>query len=674
MRRLRIILQSKYLFKVLTLFFLFADLIFTNVYEFKSKYLEDDDTFVGIVTRYEFKDDKLVLEIKAKEKLIVNYKYGNKLFNSLSYGDKVLVKGALNEPNSFNIPNTFDYKNYLYNKKIFFIVEASQIDKLENNSNYFYTLKNMLYRRINKLKSSSYIKVFLFGDNTLDSEVNASYRSNGISHLFSISGMHISVITSIIYSYLNRITYNKKTKYIIVDIFLVLYYLFVSTSSLLRSVIMNILFSINFMFNLNIRSIDIMFITLIIAITINPFIIYDTSFIYSYLISLFLIMYISKIRRKKGMYKIVVITLLSFFVSLPITLFNSYEINVISIVMNTILVPIVSFVFFPLTILTFIFPIFDGILYFIIGLLERFSLIVSDIYFTKFILPKPNILFVIFYYLLIIVILNRNKYFYLLIILIFIFYISPYFNCNFEVMMFDVGEADCILISYPFGQGNILVDTGKYEYTMTNGIIPYLKSVGIRKLDYLIITHGDLDHIGGAISLINNFKVDNIILNMGEYSELEKELLNSTNKINIISDIEKIKVGKRYIYFLNKEIYNNENDNSIVLYFEYLKYRFLFMGDASFVVEDYLMGNYNLKDISFLKVSHHGSSTSSTADFIDKLDPKVSLISVGQNNYGHPNNEVLKNLSSSLIYRTDLVGSINIKIKSSKYIKIVHNK
>ena len=182
MNKLRHILQSRYLFKILVIIFLFGDILFLNTYTYKSKYSKEETTFVGIVTKYELNDSKLTLEIKAKEKLLVNYKYGNKIFNNLSYGDKVLVKGTLQEPSEINIPNTFNYQKYLYNKKIYYIVEATSIDKLENNKNYFYTIKNILYRRINKLKSSNYIKTFLLGDNNISTEVNKSYKLNGISH------------------------------------------------------------------------------------------------------------------------------------------------------------------------------------------------------------------------------------------------------------------------------------------------------------------------------------------------------------------------------------------------------------------------------------------------------------------------------------------------------------
>lgn len=429
---------------------------------------------------------------------------------------------------------------------------------------------------------------------------------------------------------------------------------------------MNILFSINFIFKLKIKKIDIMFITLIISIIIKPFIIYDIGFIYSYIISFFLIIYSKNIKHRNKLLNLFNVTLTSFLVSFPITIYNNYEINVISIIMNMILVPLVSAVIFPLTIITLIFPTLDNTLYFITNILEKFSLFISEIEFTKFIFSKPSIIVIIIYYIIIIIILKNKKHIYLLLILITIHYTTPYFNNNLEIMMFDVGEADSILIKYPNNKGNILIDTGKNDYIMINGIIPYLKSKGINKIHHLVITHGDLDHIGGALSLVNNYKVDNIILNRGTYSQLEQELINNVPNNKINNNVNKIKLGNGYLYFLNNKVYDNENDNSSVIYFEYLKYKFLFMGDSSFVVEDYLLEKYNLNDISVLKVGHHGSLTSTTKEFIDKINPKISLISVGQNNYGHPSREVLNNLKNSKIYRTDKLGSINLKIYGSK--------
>lgn len=668
------ILQSRYIFKILTILILIITIIYTKYYPFKSVFNTNDTEFIGIVEDYIIKDNQIKISLKSKERIIVTYKYTGKVFNNLSYGDKIKVTGVLKEPSTNNIFNNFNYKKYLYNKKIYYIIEASKIDKIQNNNNHIYTIKNLLYTRINSLKSSNYIKALLFGDNKLDKEIKTSYQINGISHLFSVSGFHINFITSIIYFYLDRVTYNKKIKYITVDIFLVLYLLLCNTTSLLRCTVMNILLSINYLLKLDIKKIDIVLLTLILCITINPFIIYDIGFIYSYTISFFLILYKNKYKTNNKLLKIIYISLISFLVSLPINIYTSYEINFLSIILNIIIVPIVSLILLPLSLLTLIFPILDNILYLITSILEKISLYTSNINIFKQILSKPSIILIIIYYLVIILILSKNKHYYLILILLIFHKTIPLYNGNLEVVMFDVGEADSMLISTPSKKVNILIDTGRG--IDINNIIIYLKSIGISKLNYLIITHGDEDHIGGALYLIDNFKVDNVILNKGDYTELEVELITHLKNKNIkyTNNINKIPLLGSYMYLLNTKEFSNENDNSIVTYFEYQKYKFLFMGDSSSKTEEYLINNYNLTNISFLKVGHHGSNTSSSPLFINKINPKVSLISVGRNNfYHHPNKEVLTNLSNSVIYRTDINKSIKIKINNKVKITKLNN-
>ena len=673
MKRLRHILQSKHLIKIITIIIFIITLLYTNYYPFKSKYTKDDKEFIGIVTKYEVKEDKITIEIKAKEKLLITYKYQDKEFNNLSYGDKIKVKGTLITPSKNTNQNTFNYQKYLYYKKIYYLVEATSINKIANNHNYLYTIKNTLYQKINKLKSSNYIKTLLFCDNTLSKEIKESYRINGISHLFSVSGMHINFFVSIIYLYLNKITYNKRIKYLITNIFIITYLILFPSSSLLRSAVMSILYSINYLLKLKIKKIDILLLTLGVSLLINPFIIYDLGYIYSYTITFFLVLSSSTLKKKSKINKIIYISLLSFLVSIPITIYNSYEINIISILLNIILVPIISIIILPLTILTYIFPILDSILYLFTNTLETISLFISKINITKIIFPKPSLLIIVLYYIIFLLSYQNKKYFYLNIILLIIIYIYPYLNSNFEVVMFEVGEADCHLIKYPYNKNTILIDTGKNEYKIKNEVIPYFKSIGIKKIDYLIITHGDEDHIGGSITLINNFQVKNVILNKGTFTDLEKELIKNLNKKKIPYqiNINKINLSNHTIYLLNNTKYNNENDNSIITYFTYQKYKFLYMGDASITTEDNLLENYNLNNISILKVGHHGSNTSSSKDFISQINPSISLISVGENNiYHHPNKEVINNLSKSRIYRTDINNMVKLTINSKGILKV----
>lgn len=673
MKRLRHILQSKHLIKIITIIIFIITLLYTNYYPFKSKYTKDDKEFIGIVTKYEVKEDKITIEIKAKEKILITYKYQDKEFNNLSYGDKIKVKGTLITPSKNTNQNTFNYQKYLYHKKIYYLVEATSINKIANNHNYLYTIKNTLYQKIDKLKSSNYIKTLLFCDNTLSKEIKESYRTNGISHLFSVSGMHINFFVSIIYLYLNKITYNKRIKYLITNIFIITYLILFPSSSLLRSAVMSILYSINYLLKLKIKKMDILLLTLGVSLLINPFIIYDLGYIYSYTITFFLVLSSSTLKKKNKINKIIYISLLSFLVSIPITIYNSYEINIISILLNIILVPIISIIILPLTILTYIFPILDSILYSFTNTLETISLFISKINITKIIFPKPSLLIIVLYYIIFLLSYQNKKYFYLNIILFIIIYIFPYLNSNFEVVMFEVGEADCHLIKYPYNKNTILIDTGKNEYKIKNEVIPYLKSIGIKKIDYLIITHGDEDHIGGSITLINNFQVKNVILNKGTFTDLEKELIKNLNKKKITYqiNINKINLSNHTIYLLNNTKYNNENDNSIITYFTYQKYKFLYMGDASITTEDNLLENYNLNNISILKVGHHGSNTSSSKDFISQINPSISLISVGENNiYHHPNKEVINNLSKSRIYRTDINNMTKLTINSKGILKV----
>ena len=669
MKRLRHILQSKHLIKIITIIIFIITLLYTNYYPFKSKYTKDDKEFIGIVTKYEVKEDKITIEIKAKEKLIITYKYQDKEFNNLSYGDKIKVKGTLITPSKNTNQNTFNYQKYLYYKKIYYLVEATSINKIANNHNYLYTIKNILYQKIDKLKSSNYIKTLLFCDNTLSKEIKESYRINGISHLFSVSGMHINFFVSIIYLYLNKITYNKRIKYLITNIFIIIYLILFPSSSLLRSAVMSILYSINYLLKLKIKKIDILLLTLGVSLLINPFIIYDLGYIYSYTITFFLVLSSSTLKNKNKINKIIYISLLSFLVSIPITIYNSYEINIISILLNIILVPIISIIILPLTILTYIFPILDSILYLFTSTLETISLFISKIKITKIIFPKPSLLIIALYYIIFLLSYQNKKYFYLNIILLIIIYISPYLNSNFEIVMFEVGEADCHLIKYPYNKNTILIDTGKNEYKIKNEVIPYLKSIGIKKIDYLIITHGDLDHMGEGINLVNNFKVEKVIFNCGPYNDLEQELIKvlDKKKIKYYSCIKELNIDNNKLYFLQTKEYDNENDNSNVIYSELNVYKFMFMGDAGIDKEKDILDKYNLSNVDVLKVGHHGSKTSSSKEFINVINPKYSIISVGKNNrYGHPNKEVLENLENSKIYRTDEDGSIMFKIKNNE--------
>lgn len=696
MKKLKQILQSKYIFKVLALLTIMYSLLFTFCWKANSKYNENTTNVTGIIVQYDIDGNKLKMTLKGYEKIIIYYYFKNveeknKYINSLELGMTLKVKGTLSLPKNNTIPNGFNYRKYLKYHKINYFMNANDIKIKRKNVSVFYYIKNKLIQRIDKIDNKGYLRTFILGDKRLmDSETLANYQNNGISHLFSISGMHVSLITGFIMIILNKVSYSNYYKYGII-IPILIFYLFLTDmgASILRTVIMFIIFAINKTFNLKIKRLDLMLVLIIIAILVNPFILQDIGFQFSYIISFTLIIFYRKISKVGNKYlKSFYTSFICFLVSLPICIYNFFEINILSIILNVIMVPIVSIVIFPIVILTFIFPFISPIYRIIITIFEYLNVIINEISIFKITLSKPSLIICICYYILIYLSIWNLKYIIFLSLFLFLHKNYVYLDSSFLMTVLDVGQGDAIFIKLPNNKGNILVDTGgkidiskeewkkgKNNFSIAeNSIIPYIKSKGINRIDYLIITHGDYDHMGESKKIIKKMDIGNVIFNKGEYNKLESDLIKKLNNkgINYSKSNKYLKINKYTFTFLNQTIYKSksENDNSNIIYFKYKKYKFLLMGDASKTNENEIIKKYKIRNISFLKVGHHGSNTSSGKYFINNINPFISLISVGKNNrYKHPSKEVIDNLKKSIIFRTDEVGSIEIKIYNKYFIK-----
>lgn len=682
-------LKIDLLFKILFIVFTCIYCLFFYKYN-KSKYKIDETNFKGYIKNIKIDGNKLSLIVHGKEDLIVNYYFETleekKKFN-LKLGDYIKINGVLNVPQKNTNFNLFNYQKYLLGKKIYYTLSAKEIIKYKNH-NFLYKIKNIIISKIDSIPNNGYIKSLILGDNnSVDKDSLNSYRQNGVSHLFAISGMHVIFIIKILEAIMNKIIKKEEIKYTIIFLILFFYSFVASFSiSIIRAVLMFIIGKICKLLKYKIKPIETFIFTLCISLIINPYNIYNISFKYSFMVSLFLIIFSDLInKRKTYIGKLFMTSLIAFLASIPIQINNFFSINILSIIFNMFFVPFFTFIFFPITIIVFIFPCFSYFYSILINILETISMVLSNIKFGTITLCHINIFIIIWYYFIILIFLKKSNYLYgfILVMTIFIHTNINYLNKYIRVSVLDVGQGDSILISLNYNKGNILIDTGgkvsyveeewkqRKKYSIAeNTIIPYLKSLGIKKINYLVLTHGDYDHMGEAINLINNYQIDNVIFNCGEYNNLENELIEllDKNNINYSSCINKLNINDYDLKFLNTKEYDNENDNSSVLYFNYKKFKFLFMGDAGKIREKDILEKYNLKNITFLKVGHHGSNTSSSKEFINEIAPKYSLISVGRNNrYGHPKSEVLDNLLQSNIYRTDLNGGIEIKINNNKY-------
>lgn len=630
-------------------------------------YVSKEMNFYAVVTKVKQDKEKTVIDVKhGKKYRITFYKKVN-----VSLGDKVFVKGKFKTPKSNTVFNTFNYRKYLLSKKIMLVSNEANITIKSKNKNPFYSFKTSIKNHIEKYKSKAYLKAFIMGDTSLiEEDIVSNYRFLGISHLFAISGMHVSVFVFLI----NKLLKKYKAKDIIIILFLLLF-LFITdySESLLRCSTFFIISYLNKILKLNIKNINLILISAFFLLLINPYLIYSIGFLFSVIITFFVIASSNLLKNKTYFKKLFIMSLICFLASVPILSFYFYKINLLTPIFNMIFIPLVSYLIFPVGLITFLFYPLDNIYMFFLNLLEGLSSLFQNINFLSFVIAKPNVFVILIYYAILFLAIKRNRKLLIIYFIVLLININiKYFIRDASVTFLDVGQGDSSVIILPFGK-TILIDTGGLYlsgYNISkNKTVPYLNSLGISKIDLLILTHGDYDHIGDAINLLNEIKVDEVLFNNDSFNDTENKIIKVLDNKNVrysknSEDFRKIKD----LYFLNTKMYDNENDNSTVIYFTYGKFSFLFTGDASKEREEDIMENYNIKDLFFLKVGHHGSKTSTGSNFIKNINPKYSIISVGENNrYGHPNKNTLKNLKDTTIFRTDLNGSIKISLKKNKY-------
>lgn len=248
--------------------------------------------------------------------------------------------------------------------------------------------------------------------------------------------------------------------------------------------------------------------------------------------------------------------------------------------------------------------------------------------------------------------------------------------------MLDNG--DSTLVRTPSGK-NILIDTGEAE----NTIVEYILDRKIKTIDYMMISHFDSDHSGKVIEILDKLKVKNVIISkQSEYSQEFENAIKIVKERNVkIIQVEAgdtVKIDKDIYFDIlwpendNTIIKNPLNNNSIVAKLKYKNTSILFTGDIEEEAEKEIINKYVGNELSatILKVAHHGSNTSSSEEFIEKVQPQISLIGVGINNkFGHPNDKVIERLTiyGSKVYRTDIHGEITLKIsKKGKIIVDTH--
>ena len=628
----------------------------------KSKFRGDETTiFVEVVQVKHKSYGKEIVALHNKEQLLIQYK-GLKEVKS---GQQLVINGMLTKPSNARIPGAFDYSLYLKHKGIHYIFQAESIDIKatrfhinlinESVSNYFGH-----YSKV----SSIYLKAFILGDSgDFDIISKESITKLGISHLFAVSGLHISILVTSFKKILCKahISENKQED-LIIGILIV--YMIVSSFliSIIRVVGMEIIKFFNKKWTLGLDSLDGISILFLIMLLINPAIYNQLGFVLSFSVAFMLVLggKITSNYENNFIQSAITSTLATLGSFLFIMNINN-EINVWTILINILFIYLVSFFLLPLTFIVAIFKPLDLFYEPIASLYQVITKFIAQWSFLPIAFPTPtalaSILFIIISYIFIRSVETKQKVkssIYILIIFLILYSNAIIFQIKDNIYFLDLRNGESTVINESFNKCNLIIDTGEgYIKEVSN----FLKHKGIKSIDYLILTHSDFDHIGEAIDIINGFNVKNIVINAYDTTASIQQLISTNTKASIHS----LKAGDQfYCGSSNFQVIspivnlNNSNQNSLVIYASVFGKRILFTGDIEEEAEKQIIQSNGRLVFDVLKVAHHGSKSSTTTYFIDNIGFEVAVIMCGnQNKYGFPHSGTIDKLKNHNVYRAD---------------------
>ncbi|WP_099203165.1 DNA internalization-related competence protein ComEC/Rec2 [Miniphocaeibacter massiliensis] len=637
------------------------------------------------------------LDKKISEDMVL---YLNDKSIDLKIGDKISFEDKIYVPRGNQNPGELNYFNYLLSKKTYYYSYSDNIkvdglseDVLLKSRRTFYDfVENSLIDFDKDIKHT--IFSVITGNSIMEENQTDIYRNLGILHILSISGFHIVLLKIFIDLILSIFNINKKIK-LTISIFLIFIYclLIGFPNSAIRAFIFIVVDFIAFILKKPKMPIKTLSFACIIILMMLPMSIYDLGFQFSFLatLSIITIYPIIKNKNKKdsSIINIFYLTLSINLLICPLQLFYFGELPLGTFVGNIFVIPLLTIIitlgflylivsniyifnFIVLNIIGFLFFIEDNIL---IGLNSIFSKLTIDnkINFSDLILLYIIIAISIFFIKNIILLKNNinilNNMFFKLVpsYLVFcILYLGITNPITFN--MINIGQGDSFLLSTE--NHNILFDTGGKIFGESNSdrILNLLKYKKVKKLDSIFISHFDEDHSGNLKDILNYYKNAKVYgANEGKSILEEKYKIDSNYKELNKNDIFTYDNAKIKVIGMGNGL-NNKNEDSVILK--------LFVENSSILLTGDIEKNKELsilnKDIKsdIIKVPHHGSKTSSNIKFIEKVNPKLALISVGLNNkYNHPSDEVV-NLYKDMniiLKRTDFDGFVTINFNKNNF-------
>lgn len=700
-------------------------------------YKENVVNFTLLINRYN--------EERATGLILV--KLNPNLADELKYGVLISVEGLIRIPPGHSNPGDFSYRDYLKKKGIYRTISVWKKENLQIKgkvkTNLLKESAILLKNKIIKFhkRSLSYpyndiLNSIIFGQKSspLPKEWQRLFQNVGIIHIVAASGLHIFFILSFVlmlfgFSYVRDI----RLKFIIIVIasLIIIFYAQMAggTFSVYRAVIMGVVALGALLLEREYFPYNALSLAALLLLIISPYALFEVSFQLSFTACLGIIYLAPKfINYFKNIKFKIFPNFIFYFLSLcavtfsaqifvtPLIIYYFNQFSPFSLFANILILPFVGLIL-PLGIFLGVLGAISSPLIssgisllnilneFLLFLISKIVIFLSHLPATPLYLPTPSLLKIaIFYLILVLLVEYRNRLLSLrptyyiifgLILAVMIIWAPLFKSSSLQIFFLDVGQGDCAVIKTPEGK-NIMIDTsGVPEYrgsfdTAEMIVLPFLRRYGINRLDLVLLSHPDDDHIGGMSTLLDEIDI-RLVVDSCQDKVSDLTYLNILQKIKeknipLICARKGMKIDlskdlEILIFHPDNELLENTksdtNNNSIVCQLRFKEFKVLFTGDLEEEGENRLLAeDFNLKS-HILKVAHHGSKDATSSSFLERVNPEIAVISAGDNNpFGHPHHQVLERLKERKIsvFRTDKNGGITIKTNGIKTeVKVVRN-
>ena len=655
-------------------------------------------------------------KIKGNLRISIPLSSGTSSLRSLLVHDKIKVSAKITPLKDFQNFNPSSLKEYLKNQNIHnraYSKSPLLVEKIKSGNKYSILriisfLRSKFLQKIEEYfayetekslsSQGAILEALLLGERSrIPDSISRTFQNSGLYHLFAISGAHIAIISFLFFSIFKIIKIPTRISYILLIVFLIIYALLVEgRPSVIRATIMTLAFLFGKLIWKDVNLINTISMSAFFLLIINPFNLFALGFQLTFAATFSIILFLPKIikylpRLPLNISELFTISLTAQLGVLPFIARAFNRVAFSSLILNFAALPLIGvimacgYIFLSLSFMSaFLARIMVKVIICLINLLITTSHLFDNLAFISYRIPTPRLLTIIGYFLFLFLLLlpsrikKQKLIFSLCFIAAFVIIITYPFKSNSKTLKFtfiDVGQGDSILVEFP-GRKKMLIDGGGSPVsTFDIGervVSPFLWRKGIKKIDYLILTHAHPDHLNGLKAVVRNFKIGEYWesfspLQDKNYTSFKKSLSPLVtlrrmfrNQIlienNVRIEILHPQEAKSDVLFAN-------NDQSLVLRFIYGKTSFLLTGDIEIKSENEILQTVQEISSQVMKSPHHGSNSSSLMAFLKKVSPAIVVISVGEGNwYGFPSSEVLKryNEIGSKVFRTDINGAVEI--------------